>query len=76
MSEQKKFSRRYATAEAHLAAQAAKEEKVSEWEATMKRNERARAKRTDREQLDLVYTRRGESKKEKARLLARMERTK
>ena len=71
MSE-KQFSRRHVTAEAFLAYQEDKEAKVERWRETMADNEADRAKRSDKEQLALIATRRGESKKERARLLARV----
>lgn len=69
----KKFSRRHQTAEAHHNAQQAKQERVENWRETIEDNRKSRAKRSPEAQLKLIATRRGESKKETARLMAQIE---
>lgn len=76
MNDQKMFSRRHMTAEAHIAAQHAREERVNRWLEVMATNEAERAKRTDAQQLALLDKRLGKgkgAKKERARLVARIE---
>lgn len=67
------FSRRHQTAEAHLAAHQKKLEHEQDWRQTIEDNREARVKRSAKSQLKLIATRRGESKKETARLLAQIE---
>jgi hypothetical protein len=67
------FSRRHETNGPHIAAQEAKQAKVEEYFATFAANQKARALRSPQEQLALIATRRGESKKERARLLRQIE---
>lgn len=67
------FSRRHETSGPQIAAQEAKQARVEESFATLNANRQARALRSPQEQLALIATRRGESKKERARLLRQIE---
>lgn len=67
------FSRQHWTSKPFEAYQAAKDARLNEASARMKRNILARAKRSPQQQLKLIAKRRGESKREAARLRAKIE---